>query len=33
MDPLLKNSSRYKFDVTKDFNVLRREIRQIEQDL
>ena len=32
-DPLLKNSSRYKFDVTKDFNVLRREIRQIEQDL
>lgn len=32
-DPLLKNSSRYKFDVTKDFNILRREIREIEQDL
>ena len=30
---LLKNYSRYKFDVTKDVNVLRREIRQIEQDL
>ena len=32
-DPLLKNSSRYKYDVQKDFNILRRETRSIEQDL
>lgn len=32
-DPLLKNSSRYKYEVEKDFNNLRREIRSIEQDL
>ena len=32
-DPLLKNSSRYKYDVQKDFNILRREKRSIEQDL
>ena len=32
-DPLLKNSSRYKFDVIKDFNVLRVDLRTIEQDL
>ena len=32
-DPLLKNSSRYKFDVTSDFNLLRMDLRQIEEDL
>ena len=32
-DPLLKNSSRYKYDVQKDFKILRREIRSVEQDL
>lgn len=32
-DPLLKNSSRYKYDTEKDFNNLRKEIRSIEQDL
>ena len=32
-DPLLKNSSRYKFETVKDFNILRRDIRAIEQDL
>ena len=32
-DPLLKNSPRYKFDVTSDFNVLRMDLRQIEEDL
>ena len=32
-DPLLKNSSRYKFDTTKDFDQLRKEIRAIELEL
>ena len=32
-DPLLKNPSRYKFETVKDFNILRRDIRAIEQDL
>ena len=32
-DRLLKNSSRYKYDVQKDFKILWREIRSIEQDL
>ncbi|MCU7954523.1 MAG: hypothetical protein KZQ64_14205 [gamma proteobacterium symbiont of Bathyaustriella thionipta] len=32
-DPLLKNSSRYKLEAVKDFNILRRDIRSIEQDL
>ena len=32
-DPLLKNSSRYKFEVDKDLNSLRKSIRSIEQDL
>jgi hypothetical protein len=29
-DPLLENSSRYKFDTIKDFDQLRKEIRTIE---
>ncbi|CAG2200836.1 unnamed protein product [Mytilus edulis] len=32
-DPLLKNSSRYKFDTVKDFDQLRKEIRAIELEL
>lgn len=32
-DPLLKNSSRYKYETENDFNKLRKEIRSIEQDL
>jgi hypothetical protein len=32
-DPLLKNSSRYKFDTIKDFDQLRKEIRAIELEL
>ena len=32
-DPLLKNSSRYKYETETDFNKLRKEIRCIEQDL
>ena len=32
-DPLLKNSSGYKFDTTKDFDQLRKEIRAIELEL
>ena len=32
-DPLLKNLSRYKFDTTKDFDQLRKEIRAIELEL
>jgi hypothetical protein len=29
----LRNVTRYKFESIFDFNVLRRELRQIEQDL
>ena len=32
-DPLLKNSSRYKYETETDFNKLRKEVRSIEQDL
>ena len=32
-DPLLENSSRYKFEIVQDFNILRRDNRAIEQDL
>ena len=32
-DPLCKYSSCYKFETVKDFNILRRGIRAIEQDL
>lgn len=32
-DPLLKNSTRYKYDTERNFNNLRKEIRSIEQDL
>ena len=32
-DPLLKKSSRYKFETVKDFNIFRRDIQAIEQDL
>ena len=32
-DPLLKNSSRYKYETEFNFNTFRKEIRCIEQDL
>lgn len=32
-DSMLKNMSRYKFESTRDFNELRKELRKIEQDL
>ena len=32
-DPLLKNSSRYKFHTIKDFNQFRKEIRAVELEL